>query len=196
VEGVDYRGVPVLAAVRPVPKSPWFLVAKIDANEVYAPLKKRGREVVFFFFILIASAGISVAYFWRNQQSKFYRRQYEVERQRRALAQRYEYLIRYTNEIILLADQNLKIMEANDRALASYGYDRNEFLNLRLSDLYPLGSKQVLDGLLGQVEEQGGLIFKTIHQRKDGSTFPVEVSMHLLEVEGDKLFQEIIRDIT
>ena len=27
VEGVDYRGVPVLAAVRAVPDSPWFLVA-------------------------------------------------------------------------------------------------------------------------------------------------------------------------
>lgn len=196
VEGLDYRGVPVLAAVGPIPDSPWFLVAKIDANEVYAPLKKRGREVVFFFFILIASAGISVAYFWRNQQSKFYRRQYEVERQRRALAQRYEYLTRYANDIILVTDQNLMIMEANDRALASYGYDRDEFLNLPLSALYPPESRQVLDGLLGKVEEQGGLIFETIHQRKDGSTFPAEVSLRLLEVEGDKLFQEIIRDIT
>ncbi|MCX7825745.1 MAG: hypothetical protein N2689_09325, partial [Verrucomicrobiae bacterium] len=29
-EGLDYRGVPVLAAVRAVPDSPWFMVAKVD----------------------------------------------------------------------------------------------------------------------------------------------------------------------
>ena len=46
------------------------------------------------------------------------------------------------------------------------------------------------------VEEKSGLIFEAMQQRKDGTTFPVEVSLRLLEVEGEKLFQEIIRDIT
>ena len=41
VEGIDYRGVPVLAAVRTVPDSPWFLVARMDAAEVYAPMRER-----------------------------------------------------------------------------------------------------------------------------------------------------------
>ncbi|MDP2725214.1 MAG: cache domain-containing protein, partial [Syntrophales bacterium] len=38
VEGVDYRGVPVLAAIRKVPNSPWFMIAKVDKAEVYDPL--------------------------------------------------------------------------------------------------------------------------------------------------------------
>lgn len=196
VEGLDYRGVPVLAAVGLIPDSPWFLVAKIDANEIYAPLKKRFREVVFLLFTLIASAGISVAYFWRNQQIRFYRRQYEVERERRGLAQRYEYLTRFANDIILVTDQSLKIVEANNRAVASYGYEREELLKLHLRDLYPPGSEQVLKTLLRHVEEKSGLIFEAMQQRKDGTTFPVEVSLRLLEVEGERLFQEIIRDIT
>jgi PAS domain S-box-containing protein len=196
VEGLDYRGVPVLAAAGLIPDSPWFLVAKIDANEIYAPLKKLSREVVFLLVILIASAGMCVAYFQRNQQSRFYRRQYEAERGRRALAQRYEYLTRFANDIILVTDQSLRIVEANDRAVTSYQYSRDELLNLHLIDLYPLGSEQVLDTLMHHVEEQSGLIFEAMQQRKDGTTFPVEVSLRLLEVEGEKLFQEIIRDIT
>jgi two-component system cell cycle sensor histidine kinase/response regulator CckA len=36
VQGPDYRGVGVLAAVKAVPESPWFVVAKIDAAEVFA----------------------------------------------------------------------------------------------------------------------------------------------------------------
>ena len=196
IEGYDYRGVPVLAVGGVIPDSPWFLVAKIDADEIYAPLQRRSRELIFFLISLIASAGICVAYFWRNQQIRFYRRQYEVERQRRALAQRYEYLTRFANDIILVADQSLKIVEANNKAVASYGYERDELLKLHLINLYPPGSEGVLDALMRHVEEQSGLIFEAVQQRRDGTTFPVEVSLRLLEVEGEKLFQEIIRDIT
>ena len=48
VEGMDYRDVPVLAAAGRIPDSPWFLIAKIDADEIYVPLKKRTKELVFF----------------------------------------------------------------------------------------------------------------------------------------------------
>jgi len=40
VRGIDYRGVPVLAANRLIPDSPWFLTAKIDLSEVQAPLRR------------------------------------------------------------------------------------------------------------------------------------------------------------
>jgi PAS domain S-box-containing protein len=196
VEGFDYRGIPVLGAVGFIPDSKWFLIAKVDAEEIYAPLRKRSQEVALFLFILIGSSGISVAFFWRNQQSRFYRSQYEIERARRALAQRYEYLTRFANDMILVTDQNLKIVEANDRAVASYGYAREELLKLRLLDLYPRASEQVIETLIHHGKEERGLIFEAIQQRKDGSTFPAEVSLRLLEIEGEKLFQEIIRDIT
>ncbi len=35
VEGLDYRGVPVLAVLMAVPDSPWFMVAKVDHDEVF-----------------------------------------------------------------------------------------------------------------------------------------------------------------
>lgn len=196
VEGLDYRGVPVLAVAGLIPDSPWFLVAKVDADEIYAPLKKLSRQVVFFLILLIGTAGISVAYFQRNQQTKFFRQQYEAERKRRALAQRYEYLTRFANDIILVTDQSLRILEANDRAITSYEYTRDELLTLHLIDLYPPGSEQVLDTLMRHVDEESGLIFEAMQQRKNGTTFPVEISLCLLELEGQKLFQEIIRDIT
>jgi PAS domain S-box-containing protein len=196
VEGLDYRGVPVLAVAGLIPDSPWFLVAKIDAVEIYASLKKLSRQLVFLLIVLIGTAGISVAYFQRNQQTKFFRQQYEAERKRRALTQRYEYLTRFANDIILVTDQSLRIVEANDRAITSYEYTLDELLNLHLIDLYPPGSEQVLDTLMRHVDEESGLIFEAMQQRKNGTTFPVEISLRLLDLEGQKLFQEIIRDIT
>src|SRR5665647_2908929 len=52
VEGLDYRGVPVLAVAGLIPDSAWFLIAKVDANEIYAPLKKLSGQVVFFLMVL------------------------------------------------------------------------------------------------------------------------------------------------
>ncbi|MDI7260282.1 MAG: PAS domain S-box protein [Thermodesulfobacteriota bacterium] len=37
---------------------------------------------------------------------------------------------------------------------------------------------------------------KPLHQRKDGTTFPVETSIRVIEVEGKKFYQSIVRDIT
>jgi PAS domain S-box-containing protein len=192
-EGVDYRKVPVLGAVGHIPDLPWVLIAKIDADEIYAPLQERFWEVSFLLIMLIASAGIGVTYFWRNQQTGFYRRQYEAERERRGLTQRYEYLTRHANDIILVTDQNLKIVEANDRAVDSYGYEREKLLDLYLIDLYPTESKNVLYKLIQNVEKNSGMIFEAIQRRNDGTTFPVEISLRRMEVEGEKLLQGIIR---
>ena len=82
VEGIDYRGVPVLAAVRAVPDSPWFLVAKMDAAEVYAPMRERLWLTVLFVGALLFGAAAAVGFLWRQQHAALYREKYEAERAR------------------------------------------------------------------------------------------------------------------
>jgi len=77
VEGADYRGVAVIGAVRVVPNSPWALVAKMDAAEVYAPLRERLWETAVFFSMLIAAVGMGLLTLWRRQRIRFYRAQLE-----------------------------------------------------------------------------------------------------------------------
>jgi len=52
-EGKDYRGVDALADLRPVPGSPWFMVAKVDTNEILAEVRCRGG-----FILLLVALGI------------------------------------------------------------------------------------------------------------------------------------------
>lgn len=196
IERVDYRGVPVLGAVGQIPVTPWFLAAKIDASEVYEPLRERAYIVTVLLIALIAGAGVSVALIWRHQRARFYRLQYETERERTALAQRYEYLTRYANDIILVTDPDLKIVEANEQAAASYGYSRDELLRLHLRDLHPPDVHAVLDAMVHFLEKGEGFVFETKHRRQNGTVFPVEISSRLMEVDGQKLYQKIIRDIT
>jgi PAS domain S-box-containing protein len=57
VEGFDYRGVPVLAALRAVPSSNWFLVARLDKAEVFAPLRERMRMIIILIAVLLLGFG-------------------------------------------------------------------------------------------------------------------------------------------
>ncbi len=80
VEGVDYRGVPVLAAIRAVPDSPWFLEARMDAAEVYAPMRERFWLTVLFIGVLLFGLVAAVGLLWRQQHAALYREKYEAER--------------------------------------------------------------------------------------------------------------------
>ena len=75
VEGIDYRGVPVLAALRRIPDTPWFLVAKVDRQEVDAPLYRQMRTVAWAMGALIAAAGLGVSGLWRHQKTAELRRE-------------------------------------------------------------------------------------------------------------------------
>jgi signal transduction histidine kinase len=79
IEGVDYRGTPVLAALRQVQGSPWFLVAKIDSDEVYAPVRERAVYIGVIVATLIVLAGTAVGFLWRRESVSFYRRLFESE---------------------------------------------------------------------------------------------------------------------
>ncbi len=78
VEGIDYRGVPVIADVRAVPDSPWFIVARIDSKEVYTPLKERLWMIISFIVLLIIAAGTGVGFVWQKQYKHLYREQYKT----------------------------------------------------------------------------------------------------------------------
>jgi PAS domain S-box-containing protein len=196
VEAVDYRGVKVLAAIQRIPDSPWILIAKIDQQEIYLPIRGHKLMLMIVGGLLILATGLIVALIWRQQGAVFREKQYRAELERQALSKHYESLTKYANDIILLYDHELRIVEANDRAVSSYGYTRDELFLLNAWDLRPPESKSILETTLKQAKDQKSLVFETVHQRKNGTPFPVEVSVRVIEVEGKEFHQSIIRDIT
>ncbi len=196
VEGVDYRGIPVIAAIRPISDSSWFLIAKVDKEEVYAPIYESAKRIVILIGLLIIGSGILLGLFWAQQRARFFKEQYKVEKRHRVLLERFGYLMKYANDMILLIDQELNIVEANDRALSTYGYSLEEILKLNARDLRPPELRSDIEARFKQVDEFNGAIYETIHQRKDGTDFPVEISTRMITLEGKKYYQSIIRDIT
>jgi signal transduction histidine kinase/ActR/RegA family two-component response regulator len=79
LEGPDYRGVEVLAYVLPVPGSPWFMVAKVDAHEIYAGARYRGRSILLFTALSILVTGAAAALVFSFRQKTLYQHLYRAE---------------------------------------------------------------------------------------------------------------------
>ncbi len=75
IEGMDYRGIPVLAAIRKVPDYSWSVIAKVDAEEIYAPLRKQAWLVALSSVFLILTAGASLWAWWRQLLLRYYERE-------------------------------------------------------------------------------------------------------------------------
>jgi PAS domain-containing protein len=135
IEGIDYRGIQVLAAARGITGTPWFMVAKVDREEIYAPLRARALITGAILLLMFATTALGVGHLWHRQDYRLLQRQLAAEREREALAKRVVHLNKQANDIILLMDENWRILEANDRALEAYGYSLEELQRMTLRDL-------------------------------------------------------------
>ena len=75
VEGLDYRGVPALAALRKIPGTPWFMVAKVDQEEVHAPFRRDAMKIGLIVGLLLLAAFMALALAWRQQKLESSRRE-------------------------------------------------------------------------------------------------------------------------
>jgi PAS domain S-box-containing protein len=67
-QGSDYRGTEVLAAYRPVAGSDWHIVAKIDRDEVLAPLWQSLFWIGLIAFAAVAAIMLALLLLWQQQQ--------------------------------------------------------------------------------------------------------------------------------
>ena len=92
--------------------------------------------------------------------------------------------------------QSLRILDANDQALATYGYTREEFLNLRLTQLRPAEGiprlMQAIAELPRGVQHTGPIL----HQKKNGETFSVEVVGHSIQFNDIPARFVMVLDVT
>jgi len=72
-EGRDYRNVQVLAALRAIPESPWFMVARRDLAEVNTPLREQLRIAFLLSATLILGAAATIGMIWRQYSNRLYR---------------------------------------------------------------------------------------------------------------------------
>ena len=88
-----------------------------------------------------------------------------------------------------------RFLDVNHKACIDLGYSREELLALTVEDIDPEIDERRLAAIQEQHARSGYASFESVHRRKDGSTFPVEVSIKQLELDG-LYCVAVVRDIS
>lgn len=192
----DYRGRTVLTATSAVQGTPWLVIAKVDWGEVHQAVHERAWLLIALTVIMAASAGLLTRLILARRERHYMESELVLERQRAALSERIETLMKMATDSILLADQEDRIVEVNEQVIKEYGYSWDELQKLSLSQLRAPELRDQYREQTRQVVRDGRLFFETLHQRKDGSVFPVEIHSREIILNGSSYRLGIIRDVS
>jgi len=105
-------------------------------------------------------------------------------------------LLDHTNDAIEVVDpESGRFLDVNEHACTTHGYTRAEYLSLRVPDVDPLVAKRPWSETMDSVRRDGTLVLETLHRRKDGSVFPVEVNATCVHLDREYLLA-VVRDVS
>ena len=110
--------------------------------------------------------------------------------------ERFDALVNNSMDAIFMHDQHGVIIDINQRACDTLGYTRNELLRMTVFDIEKGITQDDLNKIWKKMKNGESVRLEGMHHRKDGSFFPVEISLGMFEKKGDNFILASVRDIT
>jgi len=153
--------------------------------------------------VLLFGSGACVGLVWRQQRSRFYRAQYESAEALRRSETKFRTLYDSTRDAVMLLDTK-GFFDCNQATLAMFGcVTREEFCSKHPADVSPPKQLDGTDSLtlanqrIATALKKGSDHFEWMHKRANaGETFPAEVLLSAMELDGKPVLQAVVRDIT
>ena len=179
VEGKDYRGVDVIAAILPVPESPWFMISKIDAAEAFAEWRFRSIMIAVLFLgglALVAAAAIIVRQ--RNLKAH-YRALYESAATLSQALKRHGITLQAIGDAVISTDAEGRVDLMNPVAEALTGWSQGEAKGRALQEVFYIvneKTRELVEDPVVKVLKEGtvvGLANHTLLIARDGREVPI-----------------------
>ena len=102
-----------------------------------------------------------------------------------------------TDDAIAVIDVvELRFLEFNEAAHRQLGYSAEEFRQLIAPDIQAVFDEAEMRSRAQDILRTGSVSFKTLHRRKDGSTYPVAIAFQVVELDDKDYLAIVWRDIT
>ena len=106
-------------------------------------------------------------------------------------------LIDRSNDSLEIIDaRTRRFLDVNEKACRDLGYTREELLSMTVQDVNPNASEKALEWIERLCEKTGFALLESVHRRKDGSIFPVELNMKPVTLDDRRYYVTVCRDIT
>jgi PAS domain S-box-containing protein len=110
--------------------------------------------------------------------------------------EKYYNLFQNSNDAIFIQDLNGRIIDVNKKLLSLFGYDRAEIMSASMADLVNAAEESKYRSAIESLVKDGANVFEIDLKRKNGEPFPAEVSASTFAVNGEKVVQGIVRNIS
>ncbi len=114
----------------------------------------------------------------------------------RSSQERNQIFVENATDAFFISDLKGKIVDVNNAACDNLGYSRNELLNFTVFDIDRSYSKEKVNEIIKSISINQTFAIESIHTRKDGSTFPVDLKAKLFLMNGVPMIISFPRDIT
>jgi PAS domain S-box len=93
-------------------------------------------------------------------------------------------------------DTQNRFIYINDAGCKALQYSREELLQMTITDINPSATPERMEKIWKKLRNEGSYTSETVHRRKDGSEFPVEISSTLIRFANKEYNCGFARDIT
>lgn len=109
---------------------------------------------------------------------------------------RFKHMADNATEPFILMREDASFAYLNDVALKRWGYTREEAENLYVPDVDLVYNEHKFNSLFAAAQKRDLPQFETLHKKKNGTIFPVEVNVSGLTLEGKPRLFAVARDVS
>jgi PAS domain S-box-containing protein len=177
--GSDYRGKEVLADLRPVLDTGWFMVAKVDADEILAEVKYRAQITALVALALILLAVATTAHGYRQRQAGMYRQLYQVEQRHRETQEQFRTTLYSIGDAVITTDTGGLVKQMNPVAEKLTGWLEATAQGRPIHEVFRIvheDSRAPVENPVERVLREGlvvGLANHTLLIAEDGTEHPI-----------------------
>ncbi|MHB8910974.1 MAG: PAS domain S-box protein [Syntrophales bacterium] len=121
---------------------------------------------------------------------------HRTEEALRESEERFRSLIEQAGDGFELLDAGGRYVDVNSATCRQLGYSKEELLRLSVFDIDPQVSREQYAGQFQSLINNPPITFETAHRRKDGTTFPVEITTSLIRFDDALRAVTLVRDIS
>jgi PAS domain S-box-containing protein len=179
MEGIDYRGNKVLADIRPVPGTPWFMVAKVDKSEIFSELYYRAIVIIVFISLLIFLLVAALAWLFHSRQQNIYKHLLETGNALQESQEEFKTTLYSIGDAVITTDMNGLVRNMNPVAEKLTGWNESDAKNKELEKIFQIVNEETrnkVENPVYKILREGlvvGLANHTLLISKDGKEIPI-----------------------
>ncbi len=178
-EGPDYRGHEVVADIRALKPTPWFMVAKVDKSEILADVRYWRDVVIVVTLLAMVVASIGTALLYIHHDRLLYRAYYHSERERASALEEIRATLYHIGDGVIATDSQGCITRMNPEAEKLTGWSEKDAAGRSLQEVFNIIneiSRMKVDNPASTVLKNGAVVGLANHTTliaKDGSERPI-----------------------